>query len=113
MACYDGGYRFDTTVDNRKRRRTTVRFYVGVEGAEETYGDVFVPKGGLYFSIPCFGQKGAEGETGVVVSNLSTKEYPVTVRMMGWNTGWRRMESRMVGVYRAVPIEQARMRDQF
>jgi len=68
------------------------------------YSDIFVPKGCLYFSLPCFGNS---------VSQLSTKEGPLTVRQMGWHTGWRREESRMVGMFRALPIEQAKRRDGF
>jgi hypothetical protein len=44
---------------------------------------------------------------------MSTKEGIVTVREMGWHTGWRREESRIVGVVRAIPIERARRRDGF
>ena len=66
--------------------------------------DVFVSKGNLYFSLPCFGGK---------ISQLSTKEGPVTIRQIGWNTGWRREESRIVGIFKAVPIDDAKRRDGF
>ena len=68
------------------------------------YSDVFVPKGNLYFSLPCFGGK---------ISQLSSKEGPVTIRQVGWNTGWRREESRIVGIFRAVPIADAMRKDGF
>lgn len=99
MACEGGAYRLD-----RDRGATTVRFFLDVAGTSEggAYGDVSVPKGCLYFSIPCFGNS---------VSNLSTKESPLTVRQMGWHTGFRRMESRIVGVFKAVPLDKARQRD--
>lgn len=36
----------------------------------------------------------------------------ISVRQVGWNTGWRREESRILGVFRAVPsIEKARRVD--
>lgn len=44
---------------------------------------------------------------------LSTKEGIASVRQMGWHTGWRREESRIVGVVRAVPIDKARRVDGF
>ena len=69
-----------------------------------TNSDIYVPKGCLYFSLPCFGGK---------ISQLSTKEGPVTIRQVGWNTGWRREESRIVGTFKAVPIEDAKRRDGF
>ena len=66
-----------------------------------------------------------EGNTGVATSATSTDEtqqqqqYPsskegvVTVRQMGWHTGWRRDESRIVGTFRAVPIDKAKQKDGF
>jgi hypothetical protein len=100
MACHGGAYRVDTSGN-----RHTVRFYVTSDGKEEaSYGDVSIPTGGLYFSLPCFGG---------TVSQLSAKEGIVTVRQMGWNTGWRREESRIVGVFSAKPIGEARKRDGF
>lgn len=104
MGCDGGAYRLDRDND----RRTTVRFYLEVAGtktgADNTYGDVSVPPGRLYFSIPCFGND---------VSNLSAKEGPVTVRQQGWHTGFWREESRIVGVFKAVPLEKARARDKY
>lgn len=102
MNCSGGGYRIDIA-----KRGATVRFYVEVDGTEEgkgNYGDIFIPKGCLYFSLPCFNN---------TVKQLSIKEGIITVRQMGWHTGWRREESRIVGVFRAVPIEQARKRDKY
>lgn len=130
MSCHGGGYRIDSG-----QMGATVRFYVGVDGTPErgsSYGyvqvcwrhvhtilrrfiaqtlfacfvtsDVSVPKGLLYFSLPCFGSS---------ISHLSSKDGPVTVRQIGWHTGWRREESRIVGTFRAVPIEQAQKRDGF
>jgi hypothetical protein len=66
--------------------------------------DIFVPKGCLYFSIPIFGNS---------ISQLSSKEGPLTVRQIGWHTGWRREESQMVGTFRVVPIEKAQRVDGF
>ena len=97
MKCQQGGYRLDN-------KSTTIRFFLSVEGVSDTsYGDVSIPQGNLYFSLPCFGSP----------KNLSTREGPVTVRQMGWHTGWRRLESRIVGTFRAVPLEQAKKRDNF
>ena len=66
--------------------------------------DIYIPRGCLYFSLPCFGGK---------VSQLSTKDGIVSVRQVGWNTGWRREESRIVGTFRAAPIADAQRRDGF
>jgi hypothetical protein len=101
MACHGGGYRIDTG----RNGAGTVRFHLSVDGTLESgssFGDINVPMGCLYFSLPCFGNS---------LSQLSIKEGPVTVRQIGWHTGWRREESRIVGTFRAVPIEQARKRD--
>ena len=74
MVCSRGGYR----IDGRK----TVRLYITCSGTPvNEYGDVFVPPGELYFSVPCFMGN---------VANLSQKEFPVTVRQKGWHTGWYR-----------------------
>lgn len=103
MGCSGGGgYRID--VD---KGSSVVRFHLLVDGTPEagsSYGDIYIPKGCLYFSIPCFGAD---------VSNLSRRESPVTVRQVGWHTGWRREESRIVGTFRAVPIEEARRKDKY
>lgn len=113
MNVYGGGYRIDIGDNNRgnsfKKQissSNTLRFYLHTDGTEEksNYGDIYIPKGNLYFSIPCFGND---------VRQLSSKEGIVTVRQIGWHTGWRREESRIVGVFRAVPIDQAQKRDGF
>ena len=31
---------------------------------------------------------------------ISTKEGTVTVKQIGWHTGWRREESRILGMFR-------------
>jgi hypothetical protein len=101
MKCHGGGYR----VDQGKKNVDTVRFLILVNGVSgESYGDVSIPQGYLYFSIPVFGRR---------ISQLSSKDGPVTVRQVGWHTGWRREESRIVGSFRAVPLDQARKRDGF
>lgn len=102
MPCYGGGYRVDVGGGN-----SVCRFFIECEGTPErggTYGDVWIPKGCLYFSIPCFGNR---------VTNLSAKEGPITVRQIGWHTGWRREESRIVGVFRAKKLEDARRIDKY
>jgi hypothetical protein len=94
MKCYGGGYRIDSG--------TTARFHIRVDGTEEgEYGDIAIPEGFMYFSLPAF------------ASQLSKREGPVTVRQPGWHTGWRREESRIVGIFKAVPINDARKRDGF
>ena len=104
MNCYGGCYRLDV---NKKNGAATVRFNILVDGTPETgssYGDVYVPKGFLYFSLPAFGGK---------ISQLSQKDGPVTVRQIGWHTGWRRMESRIVGTFKAARLISAKKRDGF
>mmetsp|Transcript_3629 Transcript_3629/g.8244 ORF Transcript_3629/g.8244 Transcript_3629/m.8244 type:complete len:296 (+) Transcript_3629:156-1043(+) len=104
MTCCGGGYRIDVGGANGQ---SVVRFFIETEGTPATgssYGDISVPKGPLYFSIPCFGNS---------VTNLSIKESPVTVRQIGWHTGWRREESRIVGTFRAKKIEEARIIDKY
>lgn len=105
MTCNGGGYRIDVS----KKSSSTVRFFISVDGTEEdsrisSFGDIFIPRGNLYFSLPVFGNS---------VKQLSMKEGIITVRQMGWHTGWRREESRIVGVFRAKPIEEARRKDKF
>ena len=95
MKCNTGAYRIDVA------KTSTVRFYIQVQGKSAT--DVTIPDGSMYFSIPVFGG----------VSRLSTKEGPVTVRQIGWHTGWTRMESRIVGTFRAVALSDAKRRDGF
>ena len=105
MTCQDGAFRVDTSRNGAR----TVRFYVRVDGTTPTsgssYDDIYVPSGNLYFSLPVFGSSG--------VSQLSSKEGPVTVRQIGWHTGWRRQESRIVGMFQAVPLHRARQKDGF
>eukprot|EP00544_Gedaniella_sp_CCMP2646_P007978 CAMPEP_0202485306 /NCGR_PEP_ID=MMETSP1361-20130828/4180_1 /ASSEMBLY_ACC=CAM_ASM_000849 /TAXON_ID=210615 /ORGANISM="Staurosira complex sp., Strain CCMP2646" /LENGTH=282 /DNA_ID=CAMNT_0049114177 /DNA_START=30 /DNA_END=878 /DNA_ORIENTATION=- len=103
MASHGGGYRIDTA----RNGGGTARFHILVDGTPHSgssYGDIFVPKGCLYFSIPVFGNS---------ISQLSSKEGPLTVRRIGWHTGWRREESQMVGTFRVVPIEKAQRVDGF
>ncbi|KAK1738997.1 hypothetical protein QTG54_010313 [Skeletonema marinoi] len=45
--------------------------------------------------------------------SISKKEGTICVKQFGWNTGWRREESRILGVFRAVPLEEAKRRDKF
>lgn len=104
MQCYGGAYRID--VD--KGGRHTIRLMIDVEGtmADQNYiyGDVSIPKGCLYFSLPCFGAR---------IDQLSVKEGPVTVRQSGWHTGWRRQESRILGVFQAKKMADAKRRDSY
>lgn len=94
MKCFCGGYRVDVAKDGK-----AIRFHVNVDGKEgPEYGDISIPKGCLHFSLPCFGQG---------LSQLSTREGLVSVRQIGWHTGLRREESRIIGTFRAVPIEKA------
>lgn len=106
MACYGGAYRVDG--GGNGGGQYTLRMVIQVEGTKADqnymYGDLSIPKGGLYFSLPCFGGK---------ISQLSMKEGPVTVRQSGWHTGWRRKESRIVGVFNAKPLAVAQQRDSY
>ena len=107
MECMGGAYRID--VSPRDTGRYTLRLVLEVEGTTKAdqqymYGDVSVPPGYLYFSLPCFGGN---------ISQLSSKEGPVTVRQVGWHTGWRRQESRIVGVFRAKPLADAKRIDKY
>jgi len=98
MACEKrNGYRIDAADTTKRFGSSTVRFYVEVEGTkpEDAYGDISIPKGRLYFSLPCFGSS---------LRQLSSKQGFVTVRRIGWNTGWRREESRIVGIFRATKM---------
>ena len=107
MVCTGGGYRIDIGKDNNRSVSSTTRFFLDVAGTEElgsSYGDIFIPKGCIYFSLPCFGNS---------VKQLSSKEGIITVRQFGWHTGWRREESRIIGVFRAVPLEKAKKRDRY
>lgn len=103
MECTGGAYRIDVG----RNGRSTLRMFVQVEGtirADQSYiyGDLSIPSGCLYFSLPCFGNG---------ISNLSMKEGVVSVRQIGWHTGWRREESRICGVFTAKPLLEARKRD--
>lgn len=108
-----GGYRVDG-LSSSPRKSQTLRFYVTVDGTQD--GDVSIPEGRLYFSLPCF----VKGSSSSSSSNdqgspptmlLSIKEGIISVRQIGWHTGWRREESRILGVFRAVPIEKAQRVD--
>ncbi|CAJ1934617.1 unnamed protein product [Cylindrotheca closterium] len=102
---HQGGYRVDGLSSSR-RKSQTLRFYVTVNGMED--GDVSIPKGRLYFSLPCFLQSSSgNNPTSPPQIMLSNKEGIISVRQIGWHTGWRREESRILGVFRAVPIEKA------
>lgn len=105
MECKGGAYRIDTG----KSGRNTLRMYMEVEGTTKAdqsyiYGDVAVPAGCLYFSLPCFGRG---------IDNLSIKEGVASVRQIGWHTGWRREESRICGVFTAKPLLEAKKRDPY
>jgi len=104
-----GGYRVDGSSSNM-RNSQTLRFYVTVKGIQD--GDVSIPEGRLYFSLPCFvKQQQSSTSNGPPQIMLSSKEGIISVRQIGWHTGWRREESRILGVFRAVPIEKAQRVD--
>jgi hypothetical protein len=96
MACLGGLYRIER--GSKQKSDATVRFCIRVDGTTD-YGDVTIPPGYLYFSIPAFSSK---------LSLISRKPGPVTVRQPGWNTGWRREESRIVGIFVATPLADKR-----
>lgn len=105
MECKGGAYRIDTG----RGGRSTIRIVIEVEGTVKAdqayvYGDVSVPAGCLYFSLPAFGSG---------INNLSIKEGMVSVRQVGWHTGWRREESRILGVFKAKPLSEAKKKDRF
>ena len=105
MECTNGAYRIDVT----KKNQYTIRFVMEVEGtikADQSYmyGDVSIPKGYLYFSLPCFVGS---------IKQLSKKEGLVSVRQSGWHTGWRREESRICGVFNAKSILDAQKFDSY
>jgi hypothetical protein len=114
MSCTDGGYRIDTARNKsgpQHQQQQTIRFFIQTRGiggssgdGNDAYGDINVPAGCLYFSLPMFMNS---------LTQLSKKEGVVSVRQGGWNTGWYRQESRIVGVFRAVPIQDAKRRDGF
>jgi hypothetical protein len=103
MAVYNGGYLLETS--STRRSSSTLRFYLSVAGTnnDASYGDVSIPEGNLYFAVPYFGSTNASGGKSMV---LSKKEGTVTVKQMGWNTGWRREESRILGIFYAAPLTQ-------
>ena len=105
MECTGGAYRIDTD----RSGRSTIRIVIEVEGtmrADQSYvyGDVSIPPGCLYFSLPVFGRG---------INNLSIKEGVVSVRQVGWHTGWRREESRILGIFKARPLSEATKKDGF
>eukprot|EP00584_Thalassiosira_punctigera_P002451 CAMPEP_0172541244 /NCGR_PEP_ID=MMETSP1067-20121228/12085_1 /TAXON_ID=265564 ORGANISM="Thalassiosira punctigera, Strain Tpunct2005C2" /NCGR_SAMPLE_ID=MMETSP1067 /ASSEMBLY_ACC=CAM_ASM_000444 /LENGTH=322 /DNA_ID=CAMNT_0013327245 /DNA_START=158 /DNA_END=1126 /DNA_ORIENTATION=+ len=106
MAIHDGGYCVESSAGASS---STLRFCLSVNGA--TDGDVTMPEGKLYFALPYFGLRTDDG--GGAKMALSNREGTVTVKQMGWHTGWYREESRILGVFRAAPLERARERDRF
>ena len=110
-----GGYciDFNNSSNNSVLLSSTLRFYIQVDGTAESstaaYGDVSIPKGWLYFALPCYIGSGSGGGVG----QLSSKERIVTIRQIGWNSGWRREENRILGVFCALPINEARKHDKF
>jgi len=106
MKINEGGYCIESA-----SKSSTMRFCLdvsGTEGSSASYGDVSIPKGRLYFALPYFGTSQSDGSI-----SISKKEGTICVKQYGWNTGWRREESRILGVFRAVPLEEARRRDKF
>jgi len=107
MKIDEGGYCIESA-----SKSSTMRFCLPVSGTEgnssASYGDVSIPKGKLYFALPYFGTSQSEGSI-----SISKKEGTICVKQFGWNTGWRREESRILGVFRAVPLEEAKRRDKF
>lgn len=103
MAIQEGGFCIESTPSASS---STLRFCISVAGTKD--GDVIIPEGLIYFALPYFG---IQGSTNTMA--LSTKEGTITVKQMGWNTGWRREESRILGVFRAVPLVKAKTRDKF
>ncbi len=106
MKINEGGYCIESAP-----KSSTMRFCLdvsGTEGSTASYGDVSIPKGKLYFALPYFGTSQSDGSI-----SISKKEGTVCVKQYGWNTGWRREESRILGVFRAVPLGEARRRDKF
>jgi|UPI000581A277 hypothetical protein len=122
-ACHGGAYR----LDGLGEKMQTLRFLVLLDGVgvdDNRYGDVSIPSGCLYFSLPVFGPTANSrlfnnnnnhnnNNNPTAPLRLSAKEGIVSVRQIGWHTGWRRRESRIVGTFRAVPLVQARKRDGF
>jgi len=113
MAISDGGYCIESSSSASLSSSSTLRLCLSVAGA--TNGDVSIPEGKLYFALPYFGLQtsGGNGDSTAATMALSNKEGTVTVKQMGWHTGWYREESRILGVFRATPLEKARARDKF
>jgi len=103
MSTLDAGFCIESTPSAPS---STLRFCIDVSGTKD--GDVSIPEGKLYFALPYFGQS---KDTNSMA--LSTKEGTITVKQMGWNTGWRREESRILGIFRAVQLDKAKARDKF
>eukprot|EP00986_Skeletonema_menzelii_P010433 scaffold5070_cov145-Skeletonema_menzelii.AAC.3 len=106
MKISEGGYCIESA-----SKSSTMRFCLsvnGTEGSTASYGDVSIPQGNLYFALPYFGTSQSDGSI-----SISKKEGTICVKQFGWNTGWRREESRILGVFRAAPLVEARRRDKF
>ena len=112
MKIDDGGYCIESGP-----KSSTLRFCLSVSGtggSSASYGDISIPEGKLYFALPYFGTVQGDGSNKSSPSmSISKKEGTICVKQIGWHTGWRREESRILGVFRAVPLEEARRRDKF
>ena len=107
MTIADGGYCIESSKSASLSSSSTLRFCLKVAGTKD-YGDVSIPEESLYFALPYFGKESSNGQM-----LLSNKEGTITVKQMGWHTGWRKEESRILGVFRAVMLEKAKARDKF
>jgi hypothetical protein len=95
MECQPGAFRIDTNMRGQK----TLRLFFYTQG--KTFGDVSISENtNLYISLPVLAD-----------SSLSRKEGIVSIRQYGFKTGWYRLESRIVGVVKAVPIADALAKD--
>jgi hypothetical protein len=103
MAINDGGFCIESSTSALKSSSSTLRFCISVDGT--TDGDISIPEGYLFFALPYFGLQSVENSTPLM--QLSSKEGTVTVKEMGWHTGWWREESRIMGLFRAVPLQKA------
>ena len=113
MTINEGGYCIESAP-----KSSTMRFCLSVSGtgnnnSSASYGDVSIPQGNLYFALPYFGTVQSSSDSNSPSLSISRKEGTICVKQFGWNTGWRREESRILGVFRAVPLEEARRRDKF
>ena len=122
MEMFDGGYCIESS--STATATKTMRFCLSVAGT--TNGDISIPEGYLYFALPYFGiiqqQQVQVGNTDTdndnnstfssqqKIMNLSSRDGTVTVKQMGWHTGWYREESRILGLFRAVPLQKAQNR---